>query len=1051
MKPDSKFKQNQAVRKHDAPDVVGVVIAERWNPQLRGWAYRIQFGNGVREIPEDSLEPLPARQEPWEDFAFGAFGAAPTFRTMMTFERLRKPPSRIAASFGSAKATFYPFQFKPLLKLLENPIQRLLIADEVGLGKTIEAGYILRELRARDHVERALIVVPSRLREKWRSELSRRFDEQFELVSARDVLGYLDTVERGGSLRPFLWIASLESLRNPDVIDRLRSRSPQIDLVVFDEAHRLRNRSTLQHRLGEALSQVADAMLFLTATPVQTSQENLFTLLHLLDPETFENSEVFMRQLDAQRPVLRALQAIRTSSPDGAAALEQLDAVAQDPAYESIAQSDFFVSIGERLRKIQDLERKQRVELERDLSELCFTSGFISRTRKADVITDRPRRTPQSILLEFTPEERAIYNHVEHLCALIDPYASGWGHSMSVLMAYRYTASCIPAAIEYLRHRLDGEGSIFESLKNNDIREETEDERGWQTGDENAQTRARGSDRHADDFEEEVHEFEFNVRNGFIAAPPVDTKFASLEKLLRGLWEDDHQEGRAERKVVVFSFFKRTLRYLEQRLKSAGIGCVRIDGSIPIPDREAAIEKFAGDRETRVLLSSEVGGEGLDLQFASVLVNYDLPWNPMVLEQRIGRLDRIGQKSERILIFNFAIKDTVEERILLRLYERIGIFEDTIGEIDPILGRKIEELTLKAFTGNLTPEEQERMADENADAAVREWHEARRLTEEADALLAADQAFLDEVESLIGHRRLPDAAELASFFRNFVEKRYPGSKVGARLATRVETIHFVPQFARDLEEELESTRDTTRVASMIRQGAFQATFNSAAFSEHPSAEVIHGRHPLIRFALKRLEQETDWTHRCFALRVPWKNESKKLAFSVFLVEYSGTRPHTDLITIAYDIETGSVLDPETSHDYIAKALDAGETFDPPPKVDPSNASEWRQAIEDALDKHLSEQLSRERRLNSARSARRRAAIEQTLRAKVKAAEQRLSKSKQSAASDFPIRMAAARVERAREKLESFRSEVEETREVHYETEHVAVGLLHLTPETGGSR
>lgn len=1043
MKPRPTFQEGETVRKRDAPDVVGRVVNKRWNPQLGCWAYRVQFGVGVREIPEDALELLPSTRDPWDDLEAGRFASAVTFRTMMTFERLRKPPSRIASSFGSAKATFYPFQFKPVLKFLENPLQRLLIADDVGLGKTIEAGYILRELRARGQVERVLIVVPSRLREKWRSELRRRFDEPFELVMARDVLRYLENVRKGRSPEPFLWIASLESLRQEETIKRIRGYSPQIDLVVFDEAHRLRNRTTLQYQLGEALSQVADAMLFLTATPVQTSQENLFTLLHLLDSETFVDSEVFMKQLRAQRPVLKALRAIRTSPPNRTYALEQLRIVAGQPAYETIAKSDFFGAILERLDRIESLDRRQRVDLERDLGELCFTSGFISRTRKSDVVIDRPRRTPQSVLLKLTPEEREIYDQVENLCARIDPSASGWGHSMSVLMAYRYTASCIPAALGYFRHRLDQAASIG-ALGRQDIEEETEyfedfEERptGWlrRAGDEDSSVEA---------LEREIRRLELRIRDGHVVVPTIDTKYTKLKQLLYGLWEDDRKERRTPRKVVVFSFFKRTLRYLERSLKGAGIGCVRIDGSIPIADREAAIEEFATDPEVRILLSSEVGGEGLDLQFASVLVNYDLPWNPMVLEQRIGRLDRIGQKSDRILIFNFSIKDTVEERILLRLYERIGIFEETIGEIDPILGREIEKITLEALRGKLTPREQEELADRNADAMVREQREAKRLTEEADALLAADQAFLDEVESLIGQRRVPDAEELASFLRSFVEKRYPGSRIGPGIATRVETIQLVPQLATDLENQLGATSDTTRVATMLRQGKFKATFNSAAISEHARAEIFHARHPLIRFAVEVLEKEQEWNHRCFALCVPGRDEERAIAFSVALVELTGIRPYTDLVTVAYDCRRGVLLDPETGLKYLIWALECARSCDPPPRVPAGEASEWREILQRGMDEYVADVLNRERSLNAARATRRKATIEQTLQGRLAAAEKRLSNLRKTGAAPFAIRMAEGRVARARKNLQAFDMESREAAEVGHEVVPVAVGVMYLT-------
>src|SRR5262249_34966909 len=206
---------------------------------------------------------------------------------------------------------------------------------------------------------------------------------------------------------------------------------------------------------------------------------------------------------------------------------------------------------------------------------------------------------------------------------------------------------------------------------------------------------------------------------------------------------------------IVFSYFRGTLRYLERRLAELQVSTRVIHGLIPVPEREQLIDEFLRNPNIRVLVSSEVGSEGLDLQQASVVINYDLPWNPMVVEQRIGRIDRLGQESPVLTILSLVLSDTIEDRILYRLYERIGIFEETIGEIEPILGEQIERLAVAALRNELTPEEQERQADQAADAFLREQREGRTLQQQSDQLIAGDQAFLDEIQSLIGERRVP--------------------------------------------------------------------------------------------------------------------------------------------------------------------------------------------------------------------------------------------------------------------------------------------------------
>ena len=246
---DEMYSVGDTVRRKTQPEAVGIVLSRYQDPITGQWIYRVQFGNRVLGLAETELELLPEHTSPWDDIREGVFGSAEAFRTRMTFERLRRPPSPIAASFGSAKAAFYPFQFKPLLKFLENPRKRLLIADDVGLGKTIEAGYIIRELRSRVSLERVLLVVPSRLRTKWQDEMERRFGERFDIVAGRQLYGLRQRMETRQELGRFSWIVSIESARAEGIIRFLDDLQPSIDVVVVDEAHRMRNSATHQHRL----------------------------------------------------------------------------------------------------------------------------------------------------------------------------------------------------------------------------------------------------------------------------------------------------------------------------------------------------------------------------------------------------------------------------------------------------------------------------------------------------------------------------------------------------------------------------------------------------------------------------------------------------------------------------------------------------------------------------------------------------------------------------------------------------------------------------------
>ena len=842
------------------------------------------------------------------DLLDGRVEGAGAFQRLLTFERLHRPASRLATSFGIARAKLLPYQFKPLLKFLDNPAQRLLVADDVGLGKTIEAGYILKELRSRQQIERVLIVVPARLRTKWKNELERRFDERFDIVRAADFRrGLLDRLARNTEPDPFSWIISYESIRLPNIAQALNTYRPGIDLVVLDEAHRVRNAETQQHRVAASLARCANAMVFLTATPIQTSRENLFQLLKLLDPNTFSRADVFERQLDANRPVVRALNAIRRNPPSYDDARMELDRLRTNELTASLAASPFVSSILERLDS-RPTERQPIVDLQRDITELGVTSQILSRTRKVEVVTDRPQRKAQAIMVRLTPDERAVYDSVVLFLILINPASSGWGASMGALMALRYTASCIPAALEYFRSKI---GDSIDTIAR-------EAEKLTDDGEE--------GEAQEDGSSSEASETFWQKMQRVLQTPiQVDSKFEQFWSALQEVWRDDGAADRPRRKVIVFSFFKRTIHYLSSRLEGLGIAHRWIHGDISILDRETRIEEFLDAAGPTVLVSSEVGSEGLDLQTASVVVNYDLPWNPMVVEQRIGRVDRIGQESPVISILNLVLENTIEDRILYRLYQRIGLFEETIGEIEPILGGQVQQLVEEALRASLSPEEQEHRADETALAFLHQQKDAKTLQQAADQLIAGDQAFLDEINSLMGERRIPSASELLRFLRTFVEARYPGSTLPRPVVDEVADVILQPQAASDLLNGMPADADVRRIAFKIQSGAFQALFNADAHLRRPRSELLSAHHPLLRFATNELASREDGLHRTFALRV--RSSELDAGWYVMAVqefEIAGGQERVELKPLLWRVGASAPVPNDLAQATFVKLLDTGE-------------------------------------------------------------------------------------------------------------------------------
>lgn len=1025
---EPQFNAGDAVRRKSAPDIVGIVRSAEWDDQSCTYWYVVQFGTATRSVSATDIEALPEARDWVEDLISGRLAGAATFHQVMTCERLTRPPTRIKSSFGSAKAAFYPYQFKPLLKFLENPHRRLLIADDVGLGKTIEAGYILRELRARGHLERVLIVVPAQLRGKWQRELERRFDERFEIVRRPDIVNALNQIERGESC-DFAWITSYESLRDWELLQRIRTQQPDIDLVIADEAHRMRNRETIQNQIGHVLGQCAEAMVFLTATPIQNGLDDLYQLLCMLEPNVFSSNWSFHALMSRSKPIVRALNAIRRSPPGWHDALKNLEssdgevpAAGVSPSGHSLKDSKVYAGVVERLRAGATLSRQEVIDLQRDLSEMTVTAHVLSRTRKRDVQTRRAERRPVTHEFALTPEEQRFYDGVADLVRLCSGN-NGWGDEMGMLTAYRYTASCIPAAVEYFKERVRRGGSASG--------EAAVDEDGLD-----------GPEEAGADTLPSVDVIE-RIVDRWAPKDGTDTKFDVLESALREIWQDDDETGRARRKVVVFSYFRRTVSYLSHRLARLKIDHRVMDGGTPLDERERIIEEFVSEPEVRVLVSSEVGSEGLDLQRASVVLNYDLPWNPMVVEQRIGRLDRIGQASPTVTVVNLVAKETIEDRILFRLYKKIGVFRESIGEIEPILGDKIGELAREALRGDLPLAAQMEHAEAVANAIVAQQKEAGRLIDDADGLIAADQAFLDEIEALRGRRRVPSPAEMHRFISEFYAEQYPGSRIEPETIDGVGTVALDANVGAHIESMFLGDREAVRLAGQIAQGPFPATFSAEAVLERPRALQIYPRHPLVRFPMEWVKKQQDRYSRVYGLAVDGDGvvEPGWYMIRITLLEVHGTRSRNDLLPSVYSYERGRVLPSETADSFMVGLLDHGRDLGTPC---PRSQREIRASVA-AIDAREREQRAaledRETRLDRARAEARRDTLLGAMQARVQREEKRLETLLANRAKEVAIRMAQGSVTKAKARCEAFEREVGSEASLTIELEQLA--LAHV--------
>ena len=306
--------------------------------------YRVFHGPDHRDYDEHQLIAVDVATPDalLDALADGRFVPLAEFRARLTAARLAHPAIDELYAMRAARIMHVPFQYKPLLRLLRADQPRLLIADDVGVGKTIEAGLILKELEARGEVERVLIVCPRSLTHKWRAEM-RRFDEDFRILDGPALRHCLREADLDGWPREASRaIVPMELMQRQDYLEGDERRPglltleepPHFDLLIIDEAHHVRNTETGRYSAADYLATVADAAVLLSATPVHTGAENLFTLLQLLRPDLFPNFETFERMVEPNRHVTEAMRLVRAGGEDGrwqqaaAAALERAAATA---------------------------------------------------------------------------------------------------------------------------------------------------------------------------------------------------------------------------------------------------------------------------------------------------------------------------------------------------------------------------------------------------------------------------------------------------------------------------------------------------------------------------------------------------------------------------------------------------------------------------------------------------------------------------------------------------------------------------------------------------
>jgi ATP-dependent helicase HepA len=657
-----------------------------------------------------------------------------TVRSYLTAYQINNPSSQNLYSLNSARIDFVPYQFRPALKMIHADEPRILIADSVGVGKTIEAGLIIKELEARNELERIAVICPRPLvaERKWEDEM-KRFDEEFIPVDGAALRQIISDTDRDGDwpvhynkiIIPYSIMDS--RLYNGD--DQKRTRSfglseldpePHFDLVIVDEAHHIRNGSmdkdkAYAYKCTKYFCDHADAVVMLTATPLQTGDDDLFTLLNVLRPDIVIDQKTFEMMTKPNEYISRAIHLIRAAEEGWTeAAVNELLGIRRTQWGDNvIAENPLYESILKRLEKSK-ITREERVKIISDIESLHSFSAMINRTRRRD-IQDFCVRRSHTISTEFTEYQQQLHDELLSFekAALAMLHDS---RSVAFMMSTikRQAASCIFGLAPYIRNiiarRID----------------QLNDDPDFEYGNYNMD----------DASEDVISSLAANVLHLADNLPDEDPKFEETLKIIQ------LKQEMPNNKIMLFSTFRHTLAYLKKKLTEQGYRIEQVDGSVKDEQRYEYKARFELPKEEAdaidILLFTEVGSEGLDYQFCDMMINYDLPWNPMRIEQRIGRIDRRGQKSEAVNIYNVITENTIDSEIYYRCLLRIGIFENSIGECEEILGEistGIEGIILDA---TLTDDERKRKLEQIADNEVRKMQEITRLEEEEKELFGFD-------------------------------------------------------------------------------------------------------------------------------------------------------------------------------------------------------------------------------------------------------------------------------------------------------------------------
>ncbi|GHT83394.1 hypothetical protein FACS1894137_04370 [Spirochaetia bacterium] len=871
-------------------------------------SWQVGFGDSETVfIRESYLELISDDDDMFSLFEQCRFNGVMDLRRIIQQIRLEGKLTNIFYSMHNSSTKFMPHQFKPVMKFIESATGRLLIADEVGLGKTIEAIYIWKELLTRENAKRFLIVCPAQLCQKWKNDLMHYFGIPSVTVGAKDLLDRLKESLMNYNSDNFVLITSIQGIRYREKENEVsighNSRSKLndffeqfdqehndelFDLVVIDEAHYLRNNTTASYNTGEHLRDISRYILLLSATPIQTSSENLYNLLRLLAPEDFYNHFIFDELLKENRSIVSLANAIRGNQPKDV--LQSLYNEIEDKIQDNKA-------LVNKINKYIENDHntiEERMSLFYNIRDSNFYSQYFTRTRKRDVFENKLTRDPKTYTYLFSDQEFQIYKKVTKMLQKKSESAS-MSQIFRLIARQRQMTSCLPAALQHWKDNDIMTDMLYEymGIEEEDIQSEIiEDELPIEINDEL------------------IKQFTKN-----------DSKFNSLLSVVSSILNENSED-----KMIIFSYYRYTIDYLYKRLSDNGYNCEKMMGGMG-NDKDNIIEHFRTAPNCNILISSEVGSEGIDLQFASIEINYDLPWNPMRLEQRIGRIDRIGQEKEKIRIINFICENTIEDRVLQRLYDRIDIFRYSIGDIEEILGEEIQQISMDLFTSYLSESMKEEKVKQTIEAIALKKLDMEKLEEQAGLSAEFSDIIIDNIKNANTNKRYIMASELIQYTEDFFANNYNGTKIEYNDEnSRIIVLSNEAQI--NFREYVRNNH--LQVSSLgHRQEPLLCIFNNnrEGYKKWKIYELIDINHPFIKWMKYINTENTNAQYGCSAVKINKDILSgiNKGLYAYYIQKWNteGYKNTNELRYFVIEIATKNIIEENLSESFIISSLTKG--------------------------------------------------------------------------------------------------------------------------------